>query len=247
MPARHQPLVYLPTLPPPCEYGEAVALAECLPDPRARERLIEGHLRLALKTATDFAEQWHEDLENCFSVAQVALVQAVDLFDLSQGKDIYAFIEQRIKWRLKDYIDADRREQDRDESGFLPKTINLRSNALTCDPQERNWEPNDEEAPRYRVVPGKYRTIGEQVTRSDPLYAAEQTLREILALCDDREARMVAELINHDGKIAPVARVMGVSEYMIRKWRAALERRFEETPRRQSERIFKILFGKRAG
>jgi len=239
MPARHQPLVDVPKLPPPCEYGEAIMLAERLPDDAARRRLIEGHLRLALRTATDFSKQWHEDLENCFSVAQVALVTAVDKFDFAQSKDIYAFIQQRIEWRLKDYIDGDRQYVETAE--HQPKTINIRE--LGGDPWKQLWE-HDDESPKRRTVRNTDRTIREQTPQPKSVLddARARTLIEILDLCDDQQARMVAELINHDGKVAPVARVMGVTEYTIRKWRAELRQRFDGTPRQQTTKIFRLLF-----
>jgi RNA polymerase sigma-B factor len=78
-------------------------LAHAAGDPRAREQLIERYLRLAQSLARRYART-SEPLDDLQQVAYLALVQAVDRFELSRGVAFSSYAVPTILGELKRYF-----------------------------------------------------------------------------------------------------------------------------------------------
>jgi RNA polymerase sigma factor (sigma-70 family) len=96
-------------LPPPLVKDEAAELYARLPDASARERLMNGHLRLVAKLALELCEDEKNrriEPDDLFGVGQIALVLAVD--NLTRGDTVTSYIAECVQGAMKNACDRRR-------------------------------------------------------------------------------------------------------------------------------------------
>lgn len=72
-------------------------------DPKARNELIEGNLRLVLSVVQKFASRG-ESLDDIFQIGTIGLIKAVDNFDISQNTRFSTYAVPMIIGEIRRYI-----------------------------------------------------------------------------------------------------------------------------------------------
>ena len=178
-------------------------------DMEARDRFIEGNLRLVLSVVQRFSNR-NENADDLFQIGCIGLIKAIDNFNVDLNVQFSTYAVPMIIGEIRRYLrDNNIVRVSRSVRDLAYKTIQLRDK-LT---KEKGKEPGIEELAKELGV-----YIMDQVKDSkntDELWAENITIIEAIKRLSDREKRIV-NMRFFDGKTQmEVAEEIGISQAQV--------------------------------
>lgn len=208
-------------------------------DIAAREKLIEGNLRLVLSVIQRFAGRG-ENMDDLFQVGCIGLIKAIDNFDVTQGVRFSTYGVPMIAGEIRRYLrDNSAIRVSRSMRDTAYKVLQARDKLMADDQRE----PSVEQIARYLDIPREdvvfaMDAIVDPVSLYDPIYSDggdaicvmdqvrdnkntddnwvdQIALKEALNLLDDRERHILAMRFYQGKTQMEVSAEIGISQAQV--------------------------------